>query len=105
MKIIDNNKTDKDLSKIQDLIRIDNNYRIRIHRRNLKKSKIDENEIRKIIKEMFGYNLKETRKLLYFKSKRAYDYLNKNLISEEYWKPINTQEEARLLEEWNEVWN
>ncbi|MBW2990878.1 hypothetical protein KY348_04180, partial [Candidatus Woesearchaeota archaeon] len=87
------------------LIRMDDNYRIRIHRRNLRKSDINESEIRQIIKEMFGYNLKETRKMLYFKSKRVFDYLNNHLESVSYWKPINTQEEAQLLEEWNEVWN
>lgn len=105
MNIRDSEKVDTNLSRIHDLIRIDGNYRIRIHRRNLKKSDIDEEGIRKIIKEMFGYDLKETRKLLYFKSKKVYEYLNKRLKSESYWKPINTQEEAQLLEEWNEVWN
>ncbi|MBW2990825.1 hypothetical protein KY348_03905, partial [Candidatus Woesearchaeota archaeon] len=38
MKIRDDKKIDKNLLKIQDLVRIDNNYRIRIHRRNLRKS-------------------------------------------------------------------
>lgn len=106
IKIRDSEKIDKRLLKIYNLIRVDNNYRIRIHSRNLKSSKLSEEKVKQIIKELFGYELKKTTKnLLYFKSKKVYEYLNKHFIFEPYWKPISSNEEIKLLSKWNEVWN
>jgi len=105
IKIRNKKKINKKLLEIYNLIRSDNNYRIRIHSRNLKNSKFSEKEIKKIIKELFGYKLKTTTKnLLYFKSKKVYEYLNKNFVFEPYWKPIDKKEEIQLLNNWNNVW-
>lgn len=98
-------RIDEKLLQIHNLLRFDENYRVRIHRRNLKKSKFSEEDIKRIIKRLFGCELKRTGNLLYLKSKSAYQYLNKNFVLEPYWKPINTREENQLLIEWNEVWN
>ncbi|MFC1690725.1 LAGLIDADG family homing endonuclease [Nanoarchaeota archaeon] len=100
-----NSKIDKRLLNIYPLLRIDNNYRIRIHTKTLKNSEFDRERLQKAIKDLFGYEFKESKTgLLYFKSKRVYDHLNENFIFEPYWKPINTKEKDRLLNEWNEVW-
>lgn len=106
VKIKNNEKIDRRLSAIYNLIRIDKNYRIRIHSKNLKESQFNEKKIKQIIKELFGYELKTTSKnLLYFKSKKVYDYLKRYFVFEPYWKSIKREERYKLLKEWNEVWN
>ena len=91
---------------IYKILRFDNDgYRIRIHYRNLIKKDISRSQIKEIIKDLFGYDLKTTTKnLMYFKSKKVYDYLNNLFILEPSWKPIDDNEEAKLLDRWNEVW-
>jgi hypothetical protein len=100
------NNIDPRLLSIYRILRVDKNYRIRIHYRNLCKEKISRDDIKNIIKELFGYDLKTTTKgLMYFKSKRIYDYLNNFFIFEPFWKPINSKEEIQLLNEWNCIWD
>lgn len=106
IKIRKDRNIDKRLKKIYKSLRIDNNYRVRIHSRNLKESGVNENEVRRIVKELFNYDFKKgSKNLLYFKSKRVFDYLNELFIFEPYWKPINSKEENQLLKEWNNIWS
>ena len=64
------------LLKIYKSLRVDKNYRIRIHYRNLSKEGITRDKIKETVKDLFGYDLKTTTKgLMYFKSKKVYDYV------------------------------
>lgn len=100
-------KTDQKLLEIYKLLRIDSsNYRIRIHKTSLNKSIFNEKQIKQKIKDIFDYELKNTTKgLLYFKSKKVYEYLDKKLVFDTLWKPIKRDEEEQLLREWNKIWS
>ena len=75
-----------------------NTSRIRIHKKTLKRRKITESEIKLKIKSIFGKDLKKSsNNLLYFKSKKIYNYLNAKFILEPYWDPIDKNEEEELL--------
>lgn len=100
-KIIDNK-----LLQIHNLIRIEDGSRIRIHLRNLRKSNLNREELKKIIKSLFNCELRETKdNRLYFRSKKVYEYLRNIFDYKRSWESINKDEELKLLNNWNEVWN
>ena len=107
VKIKENQKEsiDKRLLSIYDLIRIDNNYRIRINSVLLRQKEMDMKQVSKIMKELFGHELKiASNNLYYFKSKKVYDYLHSFFIYGRAWEPITNEEEIQLLDYWNDVW-
>jgi len=96
-----------ELSKIYSLFRIDSDgYRVRISKRELESKSMGDEGIRIIVRNLFGKELKKMcQGILYFKSKKAHDYLNSQLVFDVPWKPINSTEEIELSTRWNKVWS
>ncbi|MFH1396820.1 MAG: LAGLIDADG family homing endonuclease [archaeon] len=99
-------KIDSKLRKIYKVLRTDKDgYRIRVNKTSLEKSDIDIEEVKKVVKEKFNYEIKiASNDLYYFKSKKVYNYLQNLFIYEPEWRAINGEESKQLLNDWNIVW-
>ncbi len=95
----------QELLKIYSLIRVDDNYRIRINRTNLKWIHKNIDDVELAIRKIFGYELKTSVSgLYYFKSKKVYEYLRRFFIYQPAWQSITEEESIQLLNGWNDVW-
>lgn len=105
IKIKYSGEINKALLEIYPYLRFDQNgYGIQIQRKILNKYR--KRHLKHIINKLFGCQLRETtQNRLYFKSKKANNYLKSKFIIEPYWKPINKNEEIELLNRWNKIWS
>ncbi len=106
VRIKENQKVNYQLSKIQELLRVDETgYRIRINSVALKKKGLEISEVQQIVKNLFGYEFrKAANDMYYFKSKKVYEYLRSIFIYEPAWEAITEEDEYQLLCSWNDVW-
>jgi len=99
-----NSKMDPNLLRTLKLLRVDDNYRVRIHRKDLEKEGMKFAEVIKTLELVFDKKFKITPSLIYFKSKTAYNFLNDIFIYEPLNKKLTSEEELSIMGELNKIW-